>query len=139
MGKAGGCGSCQSAWPIDSTRNVCWGKGGGGKNEKTCGSGNYCCRRGYKDCPSWIAENAPASHHTCMRVTKGKTAYAINPNANLCWGRGGGGKNEGHCGSGNYCCRKGFKDCPSWIANKAPGNHHTCMRVVNQNCRSGGA
>ena len=51
---------------IQISTNDCWGNCGGGLCEEFCGSGGYCCRKGYGDCPSEAGDASP-SQHTCVK------------------------------------------------------------------------
>jgi hypothetical protein len=45
--------------------NGCHAKGG--KCEKVCGKGGYCCRKGWKGCVSDMSKVATPNYHTCIR------------------------------------------------------------------------
>ena len=61
-------GGCARAIPAKSTKFDCWGHCGshGGKCS-ACGAGGYCCRKGFKDCPSVFVAAAHGRHHSCVK------------------------------------------------------------------------
>merc|ERR1719193_152534 len=67
-------------------KNNCWWTCKGGPCAKICGHGGYCCRRGWKGCPSDMTAVATPNYHTCIRYrpgnegkpAPGRVAYVLN-------------------------------------------------------------
>jgi len=119
-------------WVQIGTDN-CWTKCGskGGPCEDFCGSGGFCCRQGYGDCPSEAGDVSPILH-TCVK----KSGW-FQMSKDNCWTKCGskGGPCEDFCGSGGFCCRQGYGDCPSEAKDESP-ILHTCVKksaCVNDN------
>ena len=66
---------CFKAGPAKSTGFGCWKQCGnhGGKCN-ACGAGGYCCRKGFKDCPSVFVAAAHGRHHSCVKCTHGNSS-----------------------------------------------------------------
>jgi hypothetical protein len=129
---------------VMSGSKECFGTGtqqteGGNANGASCvfpftyqGKTYDSCINDNNGCEMWCGTTANYDTDKKWGNCKGGKAAIINANSNVCWGAAGGkgGLNEKTCGKGGCCCRNGFNDCPTWIANKAPSNHHTCMRIT---------